>query len=64
MKDEQQQKWEAVTSSEREETDRLRVNGGWLYRTVVFGNVVEVRPGGPEIPQEIGVAMVFVPETR
>lgn len=49
-------KWETVTDSETEiaghetsGTERLKVPGGWLYRTIVAG------------PGSVGVALCFVP---
>lgn len=38
--------WEDVQTNDTDKTERLRVQGGWLYRTVV---------------QQTGVALVFVP---
>jgi hypothetical protein len=42
--------WEDLCAN----TDRLKVPGGWLYRTVVMD----------EVQDAIGVAMVFVPGVR
>lgn len=49
--------WEVVTAEAGEETDRLRVPGGWLYRTSLFPLNGE---GGEDQP--IAVAMCFQPE--
>jgi hypothetical protein len=46
--------WEKVAPS----LDRIRVAGGWLYRTTLCDPSDEYgRPGNP-----VGVAMVFVPD--
>ena len=42
--------WEMITLGETEETQRLRVPGGWLVRTLICD----------EGDKAIGVAMVFV----
>lgn len=34
--------WEAITTTSSVETDRLRVPGGWLYRTLYGENGVSV----------------------
>ena len=39
--------WEDVQTNEGDKTERLRIKGGWLYRTSIY---------------EQGVALVFVPE--
>ena len=48
-KPEELRDWETVQQNENDETHRLRIAGGWLYRTVV---------GATD-----SVAMVFVPAT-
>lgn len=44
--------WETVSYDENEMTDRLKVPGGWLYRSAVFDH----RDGSSN-----SVAMCFVP---
>lgn len=45
-------RWEDVIPAERlERTSRLKVPGGWIYRSVIWG-----------AGETIGVAMVFVSE--
>jgi hypothetical protein len=51
--------WELLTEAPDERTERLRVDGGWLYRTAVFVS----QPDG-EKTRYVGatVALAFVPE--
>ncbi len=44
--------WQEVTDEVMEETERLRVPGGWLYRTVIYNDAIE----------PVAVAMCFQPE--
>ena len=41
--------WETLQVNEGDRTERLRVAGGWLYRTVIAGQTCP------------GVSLVFVP---
>jgi len=45
-------KWEKVDESECEQTDRLKVEGGYLYKTVVWSLNTD---------NALAVTMVFVP---
>ena len=57
--------WERVNSEQKsassgagEQTDRLRVPGGYLYRTIVYGVI-----GGPlDTTPILSTAMCFVPD--
>jgi hypothetical protein len=44
--------WQEVTDEIQEETERLRVPGGWLYRTVIYDEKI--------VP--VAVSMCFQPE--
>jgi len=44
--------WENVNEDSGAKTARLRVEGGWIYRTVAFNT------------RSSAIAMVFVPDTR
>jgi hypothetical protein len=49
--------WEIVVKDQNAtDTERLRVDGGWLYRTRI--------KAGPNDHPSIGVAMCFVPEAK
>ena len=43
--------WEAITETMSNRLDRIRVAGGYLYRTIVFG------PSG-----QMAVGLTFVPD--
>lgn len=61
--------WEVVTKvniggAERVTLDRIRVDGGWLYRTTRYNSVKTPHPSGrPDYVDAVvaAVAMVFVP---
>jgi hypothetical protein len=40
--DESRRDWEDVQTNDNDRTERLRVQNGWLYRTIVEGNVALV----------------------
>jgi hypothetical protein len=47
------ERWETITDESSNRLDRIRVPGGWLYRTIVFG-------AGP-VGSILSVALAFVP---
>jgi len=49
-KPEELRDWEVIQSNELDETQRLMIHGGWLYRTISGGNLSTL-------------AMVFVPSS-
>lgn len=50
-------RWEIVTQSVEERTERIPVARGWLYRTIVFAT----RPQGDRVVvTSVATALVFV----
>ena len=48
--------WERITDTMSNRLERIRVPGGWLYRTILFGST-------PIGSGPVAVALVFVPLT-